>query len=284
MLIGQSDGTTTLTFSYDANGNVVSMFNGISRYYYQRNGQNDIVGILNSSGTQVVAYTYDTWGKLLSVTGSLATTIGAQNPFRYRGYYYDNETGFYYLQSRYYDPTTGRFISPDVLVSTGQGIVGHNMYAYCLNNPVNRTDDSGYGSWLNTLKTALMITAVIAVAAAAVAATVVTAGAAVPALAAVGAGTFSTTAATVALTSFAVTSMEVAATCTIITAGVEMVETISYATTYDSDPYARPGQKKQGRERKNKARQNPKWEPRSNPKPPKKHTLEEGIVNLHIYL
>ena len=143
LLIGQSNGTTTLTFSYDANGNVVSMFNGISRYYYQRNGQNDIVGILNSSGTQVVAYTYDTWGKLLSVTGSLATTIGAQNPFRYRGYYYDNETGFYYLQSRYYDPTTGRFISPDVLVSTGQGIIGHNMYAYCGNNPVNRADDEG---------------------------------------------------------------------------------------------------------------------------------------------
>jgi RHS repeat-associated protein len=73
----------------------------------------------------------------------LASTLGENNPLRYRGYYYDNETGFYYLQSRYYDPTTGRFISPDVLVSTGQGILGHNMYAYCGNNPVNRADDEG---------------------------------------------------------------------------------------------------------------------------------------------
>ncbi len=74
-------------------------------------------------------------GKLLSTSGSLASTLGKNNPFRYRGYVYDEETGFYYLQSRYYNPEVGRFISSDVLLSTGQGVLGHNAYAYCGKNP-----------------------------------------------------------------------------------------------------------------------------------------------------
>ena len=101
------------------------------------------MGILDSAGAQVVSYVYDSWGKLESVTGEQAETIGRENPFRYRGYYYDEETGFYYLQSRYYDPGTGRFLNADGYVSTGQGIVGTNMFAYCGNNPVMRTDPSG---------------------------------------------------------------------------------------------------------------------------------------------
>ena len=86
---------------------------------------------------------FDSWGKLLSTSGSLASTLGKNNPFRYRGYVYDEETGFYYLQSRYYNPEVGRFISSDVLLSTGQGVLGHNAYAYCLNNPVNMSDSCG---------------------------------------------------------------------------------------------------------------------------------------------
>ena len=86
---------------------------------------------------------FDSWGKLLSTSGSLASTLGKNNPFRYRGYVYDEETGFYYLQSRYYNPEVGRFISSDVLLSTGQGVLGHNTYAYCLNNPVNMSDSCG---------------------------------------------------------------------------------------------------------------------------------------------
>ena len=82
-------------------------------------------------------------GKLLSTTGSLAETFGAEQPFRYRGYVYDEETGWYYLQSRYYNPELGRFISADVYLSTGQGVLGHNAYAYCLNNPVNMSDGCG---------------------------------------------------------------------------------------------------------------------------------------------
>ena len=102
-----------------------------------------MVGILNSSGTQVVAYTYDAWGRLLSTTGSLASTLGVYNPLRYRGYVYDRETGLYYLQSRYYNPIWGRFLNADALVSTGQGVLGNNMFAYCGNNPVIRRDASG---------------------------------------------------------------------------------------------------------------------------------------------
>ncbi|MDD3400156.1 MAG: RHS repeat-associated core domain-containing protein [Eubacteriales bacterium] len=76
-------------------------------------------------------------------TGTLATSLGANQPFRYRGYVYDSETQWYYLQSRYYNPEVGRFLSSDVLLSTGQGVLGHNSYAYCLNNPINMSDPSG---------------------------------------------------------------------------------------------------------------------------------------------
>ncbi|MBP1587918.1 MAG: RHS repeat-associated core domain-containing protein [Clostridia bacterium] len=75
------------------------------------------------------------------------THIANLNSLRYRGYVYDTETKLYYLQSRYYDPQTERFISPDVFVSTGQGIVGHNMFAYCDNNSVNRVDSTGEAWW-----------------------------------------------------------------------------------------------------------------------------------------
>ena len=77
------------------------------------------------------------------VGNSTGTTLINRNPYLYRGYRYDRETGLYYLNSRYYDPETGRFLNADVFVSTGQGVLGNNMFAYCLNNPVNRIDDSG---------------------------------------------------------------------------------------------------------------------------------------------
>ena len=108
--------------------------------------------MIDSSGNTVVEYTYDSWGKLIATTGSLANTVGANQPFRYRGYVYDEETGWYYLQSRYYDPTTCRFISADVLLSTGQGVLGHNSFAYCNNNTVSMTDDGGDAPWSWLLK------------------------------------------------------------------------------------------------------------------------------------
>ena len=78
---------------------------------------------------------------MVSVTGSMANTIGAANPFRYRGYYYDTETGFYYLNTRYYDPLVGRFLNADYLISTYSGIEGLNLFTYCLNNPINMCDN-----------------------------------------------------------------------------------------------------------------------------------------------
>ena len=143
VLIGLTKGTDTLRFSYDASGQVQAVDHNGTYCYYLRNGQGDIVKLIDGNGTTVVEYTYDSWGKPLSCTGTLATTLGALNPFRYRGYVYDEETGFYYLKSRYYDPETCRFISADVLLSTGQGVLGHNCYAYCRNNPVNRFDSLG---------------------------------------------------------------------------------------------------------------------------------------------
>ena len=143
VLISQVTGNDTLLFSYGANGNVVAVnYNG-TYYYYVRNGQDDIIRLIDGSNNTVVEYSYDSWGRLLSCTGSLASTLGTQNPFRYRGYVYDTETGLYYLQTRYYDPEVGRFINADGYVSTGQGVLGHNMYAYCLNGPMNRKDTVG---------------------------------------------------------------------------------------------------------------------------------------------
>jgi len=136
-------GTNTLNFAYDASGiPMVVNYNG-TNYYYLVNLQGDIVAIANSSGTLVVNYTYDAWGNRLSVTGSMSSTLGTLNPLRYRGYVYDQETNLYYLQSRYYDPEIGRFINADAFASTG-GLLGNNLFAYCWNNPVNLVDYHGY--------------------------------------------------------------------------------------------------------------------------------------------
>ena len=111
--------------------------------YLALNRQGDVIALLDSSGNTVVEYTYDPWGKVLSVTGTLAGTLGQANPIRYRGYYYDSETGFYYVSSRYYDPEIGRWINADSQLNTSLGILGCNMFAYCLNNPVNKVDYDG---------------------------------------------------------------------------------------------------------------------------------------------
>ena len=146
------DGWATMLFSYDAFGQVVSVNykdgNAAAvEYYYVRNGQGDIIKIIDGNGSTVVEYKYDTWGKLLDMvipnyTGEI-WNLGYLNPFRYRGYVYDTETSLYYCQSRYYDPEVGRFLNADAYLSTGQGVLGYNMYAYCLNNLVNRSDPSG---------------------------------------------------------------------------------------------------------------------------------------------
>ena len=143
---GNGSPTTTtenLNFTYDASGTPMTVTHNGTTYYYVTNLQGDVTDILNSAGTAVVSYTYDAWGNIRSTNGTLSTTLGKYNPLRYRGYVYDTDTKFYYLQSRYYNPDVGRFINADVYASTGQGFEGNNMFAYCNNNPPVHTDYAG---------------------------------------------------------------------------------------------------------------------------------------------
>ena len=114
-----------------------------AEYYYVRNGQNDIIGLFDDTGTQVVSYTYDAWGKVVSVNDTSGISLGTKNPYLYKGYRYDTETGLYYLQSRYYNPEWGRFINADGFIGQIGELTGHNLFAYCQNNPVNETDSTG---------------------------------------------------------------------------------------------------------------------------------------------
>jgi RHS repeat-associated protein len=100
-----------------------------------------VVKIVAASGDSYGVYCYDAWGNITRATSN--NDVINYNPLRYRGYVYDTETGFYYLQSRYYDPAIGRFINADSFASTGQGFIGYNMFAYCLNNPVLFNDQNG---------------------------------------------------------------------------------------------------------------------------------------------
>ena len=150
-LIGQKTGNNVLVYLYAADGLAGFQYNGVN-YYYLRNGQGDVVAILNASGNIVAKYAYDAWGKLLSVTDAAgndksadASFIGNINPIRYRSYYYDTETGLYYLQSRYYDPEVGRFINADGILGANQDILSYNLFAYCSNNPINFCDSTGRG-------------------------------------------------------------------------------------------------------------------------------------------
>ena len=138
----------TLYFSYDASGTPLSVtFDGVE-YFYTTNLQGDVVGIVDSSGTTVVTYRYNVWGVPEWSDGTTNATLESLNPLRYRGYVYDQETGLYYLQSRYYNPTWGRFINADAFTTTGQGFTGNNMFSYCNNNPVNCVDPLG-SSWMS---------------------------------------------------------------------------------------------------------------------------------------
>ena len=95
----------------------------------------------------IVYYTYDAWGKCKVTNCTTVPTAVANNPYRYRGYYYDSDLGMYYLQSRYYDANICRFINADTFVSTGQGLLGYNMFAYCNNNPITYVDRTGNFPW-----------------------------------------------------------------------------------------------------------------------------------------
>ena len=176
-------GDDLLVFLYDDKGTpygVFTVLDGVQQYFfYLYNAQGDVIAIIDDYAERVVNYEYSAWGELLSVTGSKADTVGTLNPFRYRGYCYDTETGLYYLNSRYYDPVTQRFVNGDGLISdVGNSIQGYNLFAYCDNNPINHTDSNGTWKLPNWAKVAIGAVATVA----AVAITVATGGAVAPIL------------------------------------------------------------------------------------------------------
>jgi RHS repeat-associated protein len=152
-IVAESNNLRTIVYIYDASGAPIGMMYRTPSYaegawdvfWYEKNLQGDIIAIYNASGTKVATYTYsDAWGNhSVSYSNGGASTGAQYNPFRYRGYYYDTDLGMYYLQSRYYDAKVCRFINADIYVSTGQGIIGFNIFAYCRNQSPTRVDDEG---------------------------------------------------------------------------------------------------------------------------------------------
>ena len=156
-IIMQKTGDQCIWYTYDESGNLSGLRVGNSEYYYYRNGQGDIIGIIDGTGSIAAKYSYDAWGTPIAITDGAGNDVSGNaahianiNPFRYRGYFYDVETGLYYLQSRYYDPQVGRFVNADGYVSgTGKSIHGYNLFTYCDNNPVNKLDSTGnWPKWI----------------------------------------------------------------------------------------------------------------------------------------
>ena len=148
-LKAEYDGTDAIYYYYDNTGICGMNLNG-TKYWFHKNILGDVMEIYDFSGTLICKYSYDAWGnhKVLNPDGTentSSTFIGNINPIRYRGYYWDSEFSLYYLQSRYYDSETGRFISPDSLqFLDSSDVQGLNLYTYCNNNPVMDTDPTGY--------------------------------------------------------------------------------------------------------------------------------------------
>lgn len=138
-----SDGENTWYFQYDTNGSPLGFVLNGTQYFYITNQMDDVLAITDTEGNIVGNYEYDAWGKVLTAD----TDIAKQNPIRYRGYYYDNETGYYYLQSRYYDSNICRFINADIpeIISVSKDTsIESNLFIYCYNNAVNYIDCDGY--------------------------------------------------------------------------------------------------------------------------------------------
>ena len=149
-IVAQKTGNDVIWYYFDGDGTRDAIEYDGDVYYYMYNPQGDVIGLFDENLNVVVEYTYDSWGNV-SITGSRKDNLGKANPFRYRGYYYDEESGMYYLNSRYYHPEIGRFINADGEFSEiGGEILGYNLFAYCFNNPVNMSDSTGkWPKWLS---------------------------------------------------------------------------------------------------------------------------------------
>lgn len=153
-VVAQKTGNDPFYFEYDKSGTPLGfVYNGV-QYLYVTSISNDIIAIADSTGTIVASYTYGDWGECTVDSTSTNLALANLNPLRYRGYYYDNETGYYYLQSRYYDSNICRFISsdlPEFAQFQKNKNCGLNLFSYCCNNPIKYTDHSGnfpYYSWV----------------------------------------------------------------------------------------------------------------------------------------
>jgi len=138
-----------LYYIRDDQGGLLGFKKDNETYFYQKNIQEDITGIYNKDYELLATYEYDSWGKLLSIKNQNGEEIkdkdhiAYKNPFRYRSYYYDEETKLYYLNSRYYNPEWGRFLNADGIIGTDETTNGYNLFAYCDNNPTNGVDSDG---------------------------------------------------------------------------------------------------------------------------------------------
>ena len=137
-------------FQYDTNGAPLGFIWNGTQYFYMTNQMGDVISITDAQGNELVQYEYDEWGAIGSITTmnntSAENALANANPLRYRGYYYDAETGYYYLQSRYYDSNTEQFINSDnekMLLFSKSLFAGMNLFAYCNNNPLNNIDSQG---------------------------------------------------------------------------------------------------------------------------------------------
>lgn len=146
-ITGQTDGTNKFYFRYDENDNLVGFELGSDQYFYITNLVGDIIAIVDNDGNCVVEYEYDPWGVCTIVSDTSNCNLGELNPFRYRGYYYDEDTNLYYLQSRYYDPVTCKFINADdpmIIYQTAYNPLAVHLWDYCDGNPIVFIDESGY--------------------------------------------------------------------------------------------------------------------------------------------
>ena len=172
---GRRIGKNGITFTYDSNGNLIKQSNGLeffydhtgvfavkhnnTTYFYRKDAQANIVALLDNNGSVVVKYKYDAWGKCVVDASTTNTELANLNPFRYRSYYFDTETGFYFLKTRYYDPEIGRFMTiDDISYLDPDSINGINLYAYCGNNPINRLDYSGHAWYHWVIGAAILVT------------------------------------------------------------------------------------------------------------------------------